>query len=468
MKNSSIKRRNYLFGVVGGPSAVLLSGRCLGITPARGVIAGFALLFLGTGTNAAYAADFTDQFGRSCSSFEVENTPNGYLCPDVNAPNVSSTPPPPSFANPKMGMFRDNPLPPLQDFGDSGWGNFFGGDTGKGVPIVGSSHNQLGMTVAPDGFGNGVGFGAGGSSSHTNGVGVSDSAGLLAPGAVATGVRQNSGSGGISGSYDASWLVGPNQKLLLDGAFNYTSASLNYAGGVGSINGDMYDFKGSALYSNYQSYVALSASYGFGTNHEFFAGDLSSGNYRSDSYDVDARFGHVFVLLNSIATAAPPPRMSVKAPPRAADGGYAIGLDLSGHVGYANSVARGFTDSSGFVFGDETAQGGEGGLRAKLFAEVPRNGVTWLPYITGTVDWRFDYSHVSYFPTQVALAGGDAVNFSDATTFVGGQVGLDVRTTNGWTVGANGFYSHSSDTEIAGGRVYVKVPFGPATVVARY
>jgi hypothetical protein len=446
MKRSSI-RKNYLFGAFGGLGVVLL----------------------GAAVSPAFA--FTDVNGNTCDFSQLgPGGPGGQsICP-TSSPSAPSSPSssPPSFANPKMGLFRGSPLPPYENFDDFGRGNLAGGGGFGGAPTFGSGQNQLGMTVVPDGGVNGVGFGAGGSSTRTSGVGVSDSAGLLAPGAVATGFRQNSGSGGIAGSYDASSLVGPNQKLLLDGAFNYTSSSLNYAGGAGSINSDAYDFKGSALYTNYQSYVALSASYGFGTNHEFFAGDLSSGNYRSDSYDVDARFGHVFVLFNSIATAAPLPRMSVKAPPRTADGGYAIGVDLSGHVGYANSVARGFTDSSGFVFGDETAQGGEGGLRAKFFAEVPRNGVTWLPYITGTVDWRFDYSHVAYFPTQVALAGGDAVNFSDATTFVGGQIGLDVKTANGWTVGANGFYSHSSDTEIAGGKVYVKVPFGPATVVARY
>jgi hypothetical protein len=451
-------KRNYLFGAFAG-----LTGS-LGMTPARGAIAGLATVLLGSGINAAHAMNFTDPNGQTCDSFSVINTPNGFFCAPGSSGPISK-----SFANPKFGMLRDNPYPPVNTLG-----GLAGADRGgQGVlfgpsPLFGSTDNQLGMTVVPDGGGNGVGFGAGGSSTRTSGVGVSDSAGLLAPGSIATGFRQNSGSGGIAGSYDASSLVGPNQKLLLDGAFNYTSSSLNYAGAAGSINSNMYDFKGSALYTNYQSYVGLSASYGFGTNHEFFAGDLSSGNYNSDSYDVDARFGHVFVLFNSIATAALPPRMSVKAPPRAVDGGYGIGLDLSGHVGYANSVARGFTDSSGFVFGDETAQGGEAGLRATLFAEVPRNGVTWSPYVTGTVDSRFDYSHVAFFPTQVALAGGDAVNFSDATTFVGAQVGLDVKAANGWTVGANGFYSHSSDTEIAGGRVYVKVPFGPATVVARY
>jgi hypothetical protein len=46
-------------------------------------------------------------------------------------------------------------------------------------------------------------------------------------------------------------------------------------------------------------------------------------------------------------------------------------------------------------------------------------------------------------------------------------VGLDVKAANGWTVGVNGFYAHTSDTEVVGGRAYVRVPFGP-TVVARY
>ena len=141
---------------------------------------------------------------------------------------------------------------------------------------------------------------------------------------------------------------------------------------------------------------------------------------------------------------------------------------LSGHLGYASDVARGFTDTSGFTFGDERAKGGETGLLAKLFAAVPRNGVVWQPYVAGSVDWRFDYSHIASFPTQVALAGGDAVSFSDGTTFVGAQAGFDVRAANGWIVGVNGYYSHSSDTDIAGGRAYVRIPFGPAAGAARY
>jgi hypothetical protein len=163
----------------------------------------------------------------------------------------------------------------------------------------------------------------------------------------------------------------------------------------------------------------------------------------------------------------PASRMAVKAPLRTPDGS-AIGLDLSGHVGYQSDVAKGFTDSAGFVFGDERAQGGETGLKAKLFATVQNNGAIWQPYVTGTVDWRFNYSHIANFPGQAGLATGDAVTFADATTFYGAKAGLDVKMSNGWIVGANGFYDHSSDTDIVGGKAYLKIPFGATNVSARY
>ncbi len=140
------------------------------------------------------------------------------------------------------------------------------------------------------------------------------------------------------------------------------------------------------------------------------------------------------------STRSPPRRRRPReCPSRRPEGcgcGYAIGLDLSGHVGYANNVAQGFTDSSGFVFG----KGNHPRRRSRAASQTGRRSSKKRRDLAalhhGTVDWRFDYSHVAYFPTQVALAGGDAVNFSDATTFVGAQVGLDVRMANGWTVGA--------------------------------
>jgi hypothetical protein len=497
MKTGSI-RRNYLFGAVGG----LSNDHASACEPRRGVrnwwryyalfglaaISTFTLALPGTafacvnscsgGSIAVNSSGFPFCSGGSdngqlvCTSGDSGGGGGGSGMPTkmsfrrgfdpwTGSPDTTKIPiPVPGLYDPWTGSPDTTkvpvPVPGLYDPPSS-----LGGPT--------PSIFHLGMYVTPDSaFGNSVAFGAGGFSARSSGVGVTDKAGLLAPGSLSTSSQTNAGSGGIAGSYDASYLVGSNQKLVLNGAFNYTASNTGFSAGSGSINGNTYGFNGSALYSNYATYLVLSGSYEFGNNSEFFAADASSGRYRSDGYDVDARVGHVFMLYNSIAAPVAPSRMPLKAPPRAADGGYAIGLDLSGHLGYANEVARGFTDTSGFVFGDERVQGGETGLRAKLFAAVPRNGVVWQPYISGSVDWRFDYSHVAYFPTQVALAGGDAVTFADATTFVGAQIGLDVKATNGWIVGVNGFYSHSSDTEIAGGRAFVRIPFGPSTVAARY
>ena len=303
---------------------------------------------------------------------------------------------------------------------------------------------------------------------RNSGVSITDTAGLIAPGTNSASYRENGGGGGIAGTYDASRFVGANQRLLFNGAFDYTSSRMNFGGvGAGSaISSDNYRFTGTGLYSNYDTYLALKGSYQFGNNSEFNSSDSSTGSYRSDGYDIDATLGHIFWLLNAVPqhTAS---RMAVKAPLKTNDG-YAIGLDLSGHLGYQSDVAKGFTDSSGFVFADERVQGGETGLQAKLFADVRSYGVIWQPYIAGSVDWRFSYSHVANFLGQLALATGDAVTFADATTFTGGKVGLDVKTSNGWTVGANGFYEHSSDTEIIGGKAYVKIPFGATVVTARY
>jgi hypothetical protein len=470
MKNSSIKR-NYLFGAFGG-----LTGS-LGITPARGAIAGLTTILLGGGINAAHA--FTDANGVTCPQSLVVVFNNGPFCsggsssgPTASTPSAPSTQPP----TPKFGVPRtappiifpgegdsDRELRDLYRFIEPGYGNTPGHGTPGGVPHQG----YLGMYVSGGPSGDAI-LGGGGYSLRNSGASITDTAGLIAPGTQSANYRENGGGGGISGAYDASRYVGPNQHLWFNGAFDYTSSNTNFGGaGAGNtINSDNYSFTGSALYANYNAYLLLKGSYQFGNSSEFTAADGSTGRYNSDGYDIDAKVGHVFLLFNTLAQPVPS-RLALKAPPRPIDG-YGIGLDLSGHLGYASNVARGFTDTAGFMFGNERAQGGETGLNAKLFAEVPHNGVTWQPYIAGSVDWRFSYSNVANFPGQLALATGDAVSFADATTVVGAKAGLDVTTSNGWTVGANGFYEHSSDTEIVGGKAYVKIPFGATAVTARY
>jgi hypothetical protein len=439
MKNSSIKR-NYLFGAFGGLSAVLLSAS---LSPA------FA---------------FTDVRGNTCDT-PVNTTFDGspvQLCQTGSSPMTPEQAKADFDQRRAIERVRQEQEDEDDDLRDKLFGPYWRGFAGVGSNFV----NHLGMYVSSNGESGDAMLGGGGYSLRNGGASISDTAGLIAPGSQSASYRQNGGGGGINGTYNASRLVGPNQTLLFNGAFNYTSSNTNF-GGVGagsSINSDNYSFKGTALYANYDTYLALTGSYQFGNNTEMSSG--STGSYSSDGYHIDAAVGQIFYLLNTMTQAAPS-RMALKAQPKPSDG-YAIGLDLTGHLGYTSDVARGFTDTSGFIFGDERAQGGETGLRAKLFALVQNYGVTWQPYVSGSVNWRFDYSHVANFPGQLALATGDALTFADATTYVGGKVGLDVKMTNGWTVGANGFYEHSSDTEILGGKAYVKIPFGETAVIARY
>jgi hypothetical protein len=125
---------------------------------------------------------------------------------------------------------------------------------------------------------------------------------------------------------------------------------------------------------------------------------------------------------------------------------------------YTALGANGFTDSSGFVYNAEAVHFGDVGGKVKLLAGVPSGGLLWMPYIAGTVDQRFGFSHTLAIPDQAALPGGDLVNFAEANTFWGGQLGLDVTGPRGLTVGIQGFYAASTDTNFAGGNAYVRIP----------
>jgi hypothetical protein len=190
--------------------------------------------------------------------------------------------------------------------------------------------------------------------------------------------------------------------------------------------------------------------------------NVATGSYRTQGYWTDLRVGNVFLLANTIGPGYQ--RMYAKAP-LAPTWGYVMGLDVSGHVGYRNEQANGFTDSNGVILGTDRVQYGDVGGRARLFALVPGNGLLWMPYISGTVDRQFGFSNTSVIPNQPAVLGGDVVFFQQANTFWGGDLGLDVRTVGGWVIGAKGFYSRSSDTTISGGRLRLSIPFSPPPMV---
>jgi hypothetical protein len=346
------------------------------------------------------------------------------------------------------------------------------------APFMGASAH-LGMYVAT-GAPDQPGWGAdgGGASLRGSRLRTFDTAGFLTPGETTT-VRDTSGSGGIFGTFDATSLFGlpSNNSLLFTGSFDYQGDSASLGGvsptgvafNVASLRTDTYTFQGSVFYRSGTTYLRGEADYNFARSDETNSRVGSAGSFNSNGYSVDAKLGNVFVLFNTTG-ASTPTTLPTKAPPKPT-GGTLVGLDLSGHIGYFGDRADGFTDNTGFIFGTDQIRSGDIGGRAELFAlELPANGLLWKPYAAGTVDQLFGFSSAFTIPSQVAQPGiTDVFSVQPARTFGGAEAGVDARGPGGWSVGIKGFYEASSEINIAGGSVYVKIPFNyTAAVAARY
>jgi hypothetical protein len=324
---------------------------------------------------------------------------------------------------------------------------------------------------------NNWGAAGGGSAIRGSGYGISDTAGVLAPGTTGPSFRGVSGNGGIYGNIDASRFFGfsGNQSLILAGYFDYRQASIDLGavpavgplvrGNSGSLHADTYTFGGEALYRAGTAYLRSTAKINFGHTNVSNNIASSTGSFDTSGYGFDERFGNVFVLTNT--TGAPgPTTLPTKAPPKSI-GGVVIGLDLSGHIGYTNNQSNGYTDSSGFTFGTGVTRTGVVGGRAELFELALSNDLLWKPYVAGTIDQLFGFSSAQDIPSQAAFAGGDTINLHTAKTFGGAELGVTAMGRAGWTVGIKGFYQASSDTKVEGGSAYFKIPFN-YMVAARY
>jgi hypothetical protein len=244
----------------------------------------------------------------------------------------------------------------------------------------------------------------------------------------------------------------------LKGLFSYqrdalTLTSLAGVANPASAQNNTYGFAGAALYTVGQTYLIGSAGYNFGNGSETLNVNGSTGSFDTSGYWADLKLGHVFFLLNTITSGTLP----AKAPPQPVVG-YALGLDLGGHIGYSDTRVSGFADSTGFVFGAGTTRYGDIGARAKLFAVIPNSGFIWMPYVAATIDQEFGFSSTANIPVQAALPTGDSLSFQQALTFSGVELGLDTRAPNGWMLGLKGFYQASTDVNLAGGAAYLKIP----------
>jgi hypothetical protein len=249
--------------------------------------------------------------------------------------------------------------------------NFGSGSTTTGA--TGASIGRLGMYVsgAPDGAADATGWG-GGWVEHGGGFGVTDTAGLLAPGTTMPSFRATDGTGGITGSYDASRFLPANQGLRFSGFFQYDRNDLSMPG-FGTAQMNDYSVGGSVFYNNGPSYLRGAGLYEFGPGSETNTLGASTGDFNHQGYAADLKLGYVFLLANTMSSATPV--LPTKAPPKPPSGGYGLGLDVSSHVGYSRTETDSFTDTAGLNFGTGDTHFGDGGAGAKLFAYVPRNGL---------------------------------------------------------------------------------------------
>ena len=301
---------------------------------------------------------------------------------------------------------------------------------------------------------------------HSSGYGLTDTAGLLAPGAKTASFRDGSGGGQIGANWNLSGLLPSNQALSLRTFYGYEGSNSTFGDApdlgivglnIGSLRQDAHIFGSSLLYRHGTLYAKGTATIEIGHGDLTNNTDNSTGTFSTRGYTADLRLGKVFTLFQGTSIARP--TVVTKAPPKPVPT-YVVGLDLSGHLGYVDTRTGEFTDSGGFRYGSEKLHYGEAGVRAKLFGLVPGRGVLWMPYVAGTVDQRLGFSHIATFPDQVQLVGGDIVSYSQAQTFWGVEGGLDVLNggVSGWRMGAKGFYAASSDTRVSGAQLYFETP----------
>ena len=195
---------------------------------------------------------------------------------------------------------------------------------------------NLGMYISqpPTPLGDGWDGAGNGSVLRSSGYRFTDSAGVLAPGTKGPGIRDVGGGGSIFGTIEATRFLGlpANQSLMLTGYFNNQYDSLNVASApAAALHADGYAFGGDVFWRVGSSYLDGSAAYNF--DHDQL--NSGTGSVNAHGYFVDARIGNMFALWT---TAGPPNPAAIptKAPPKPTTGSI-VGLDLSGHIGYAAS-----------------------------------------------------------------------------------------------------------------------------------
>jgi hypothetical protein len=308
-----------------------------------------------------------------------------------------------------------------------------------------------------------------GTSIRDRGPAVSSASGTIA-GQIGSSRTTDIGAG-VTGGYNRfgqTFNLASNQTLVVGGMFRYDSfnTSFNAANGlpgfldIGNVRQHNYSFAGMARYVVDNGYLAVGVNGLTGGGKLTDAVSGATGEFNTHGWMTGLAAGKSFYLYDTrrpqsrpIITKGPPPTQTL-------GGGYAVRLDLGGHLGYATETAGGFADTSGFIRGDEKLHFWDAGGHAQLAWIIPNNGWTWMPYGALTLDQQFGFSHTLGIPVQ-AGQGADTLYFGNAQTFWGGQLGISAQNNSGWTLGIKGYTQQSAEFEIWGGQAYVRYAFLP-------
>jgi len=285
--------------------------------------------------------------------------------------------------------------------------------------------------------------------------------------------------GGESAAYNGwnkTLNLATNQSLVVGVQGGYDSLRTTYgasplAPGLPSVatdNQSIYTLNGRLAYYAGSMYFGggLAGDWGHGNLTNVATG--GTGGYGIHGYTMGAFVGNVFTLYGNPGNPTNPANASTsplttkalpkKAPPKPAAPGYALQLDLSGHVLYVTDQDDGFTDSTGFILGAERLRYWDAGGQARLFATIPNGRLTWTPYVTATLDQQFAFSHTLGVVAQ-AGAPADTIYYGGAQTFWGAQIGLYAQDASGIGVGIRGIYQQSSEFQVFGGQAYLQYVF---------
>jgi hypothetical protein len=261
-------------------------------------------------------------------------------------------------------------------------------------------------------------------SERNSGYRTSDTSGAIAPGSQAPGFNTSGGGGGFTGKYDASRSLGfsGNDRLLFGLNFDYQRENTSYGTSVltpgmasaGSLRADVYSLTGAVAYSIDRFHASGTVSYDWTYTAITNNLDGGTGSTTGQGYGLDAAAGYTLPLLNT--TGVTRSVIPTKAIPPAVYSGYAMFLDLSGHVSYADNWNNGYTDSSATTFGTERASFTDLGVNANFTTVIPRASFSWMPYLGVSLDHEFGFSHTLDIPAT-AVTPADTIFFSEATTF---------------------------------------------------